>query len=76
VNTWFRSEWPIPQRPQCSGAKQVERRAPAHQECSTAATRIGRDAGPIPLVSRLTREQIDVLERMRGRSSHGQHSGF
>ena len=24
-------------------------------------------------MSRLTREQIDVLERMRGRSSHGQY---
>jgi len=27
-------------------------------------------------VSRLTREQIDVLERMRGMPSHGQNSGY
>jgi hypothetical protein len=27
-------------------------------------------------VNHLTREQIDVLERMRGNSSHGQNDGY
>jgi L-fuculose-phosphate aldolase len=40
------------------------------------AARILLAARALGRVSRLTREQIDVLERMRGMSSHGQNSGY
>ena len=40
------------------------------------ASRILLAARALGRVSRLTRDQIDVLERMRGMSSHGQDSGY
>jgi hypothetical protein len=40
------------------------------------AARILLAARALGRVNRITPEQIDVLERMRGMSSHGQKSGY
>jgi len=47
-----------------------------HGESLERTARILLAARALGRVRRLTREQIDVLERMRGMSSHGQNSGY